>query len=236
MNLDEFHANNGGWLTISGLQASHFAKQAADDFNPIHDPDSKRFCVPGDLLFSLALHYYGLSESMNFRFAGMVGAGRELDFSPRTGSQLDICDDKGKNYLHIERQGQVLNDQAQIASFWQSYVRFSGQNFPHVLVPLLAEQGVMINPQRPLVIYEGMAFHLDSLAFDAVLLKQTGATLKVDGKRGDVELGFDIYSADRQIGSGKKKLVTSGLREYDAQQMDAIVAGYEAKKASYNGL
>ncbi len=26
-------------------------KKVAGDFNPIHDEDNKRFCVPGDLLF-----------------------------------------------------------------------------------------------------------------------------------------------------------------------------------------
>ena len=59
---------------FSRQQASQFAKQVATDFNPIHDEDSKRFCVPGDLLFAVLLHKYGLTEQLSCTFNGMVGA------------------------------------------------------------------------------------------------------------------------------------------------------------------
>ncbi len=36
--------------------------RVVDDFNPIHDEDNKRFCVPGDLLFSVLLANVGLSQ------------------------------------------------------------------------------------------------------------------------------------------------------------------------------
>ena len=42
-------------ISFTRQQASDFAKQIADDFNPLHDIQAKRFCVPGDLLFSLIL-------------------------------------------------------------------------------------------------------------------------------------------------------------------------------------
>ena len=72
MFLDNFYNQNQSELTISAEQGSSFAKTISNDFNPIHDPDSKRFCVPGDLLFALVLQRYGLSQDMSFSFAGMV--------------------------------------------------------------------------------------------------------------------------------------------------------------------
>ncbi|MGL6055276.1 MAG: DUF3581 family protein, partial [Vibrio metschnikovii] len=59
-------------------QASHFAKKVAGDFNPIHDEDSKRFCVPGDLLFAVLLKKNGISQKMRFTFSGMVSDGIAL--------------------------------------------------------------------------------------------------------------------------------------------------------------
>ena len=74
MLLAPFYTKNANLIRISAQQASNFAKLQCFDFNPIHDPDNKRFCVPGDLLFSLALNIYGVSESMSFTFTNMVGA------------------------------------------------------------------------------------------------------------------------------------------------------------------
>lgn len=80
MFLDNFYNQNQLELTISAEQGSSFAKSISNDFNPIHDPDSKRFCVPGDLLFALVLQRYGLSQNMTFNFAGMVGGDTGLLF------------------------------------------------------------------------------------------------------------------------------------------------------------
>ena len=67
-------------IIISAEQGSSFAKAVSNDFNPIHDADSKRFCVPGDLLFALVLQRYGLSQEMSFNFSGMVSADTDLCF------------------------------------------------------------------------------------------------------------------------------------------------------------
>jgi len=80
MFLEQFHSSNNNIVSISAEQGSSFAKDISNDFNPIHDPDSKRFCVPGDLLFALVLGRYGISEKMSFNFAGMVSAETELLF------------------------------------------------------------------------------------------------------------------------------------------------------------
>ena len=61
-------------ITISAEQGSHFAKDVAGDFNPIHNTDAKRFCVPGDLLFAITLLRYGLRSKMDFRFLEMLPA------------------------------------------------------------------------------------------------------------------------------------------------------------------
>ena len=74
MQLSDFYAIDTAGLQISAEQASNFAKTIAGDFNPLHDPDNRRFCVPGDLLFTALLQHYGISQRMHFRFSGMVGA------------------------------------------------------------------------------------------------------------------------------------------------------------------
>jgi len=56
MNLEKYYTLSGSRLSFSRQQASEFAKSVAGDFNPIHNVDSLRFCVPGDLLFSVIIH------------------------------------------------------------------------------------------------------------------------------------------------------------------------------------
>ena len=56
---DFFLLDSAGCYEVSAEQGSRFAKEVAGDFNPIHDHDSKRFCVPGDLLFAIALSDFG---------------------------------------------------------------------------------------------------------------------------------------------------------------------------------
>ncbi len=69
-----YQRTSDGHITVAAEQGSSFAKQVAGDYNPIHDPESRRFCVPGDLLFSLALGEYGLHKNMSFRFKELVSA------------------------------------------------------------------------------------------------------------------------------------------------------------------
>ena len=233
MFLDSFHSKENGFIQITADQASEFAKGVSDDFNPIHDPDSRRFCVPGDLLFALVLSSYGISQRMSFSFKGMVGALTPLVFPDTDASRLEIVNDKGKEYLHVERSGDVSQSPALIEAMIRNYVVFSGHNFPGILVPLMAEHNVMINPARPLVIYEGMSFNLDHLAFSNPVLELSAATLKVSGKRGDAELHFGISDAGRPVGTGLKKLVLSGLRDYEESAMQGMCDLYQARKDSH---
>ncbi|HPQ96711.1 MAG: DUF3581 family protein [Thiothrix sp.] len=233
MYLDPFHHANGAFISIAPEQASRFAKEMAGDFNPIHDPDSRRFCVPGDLLFALILARHGLSPAMEFVFKGMVGRDVLLDFTPTAADAFELCGEQGKAFVSIHRRGPVSQDPALIESLTRHYVAFSGLNFPHTIQPLLAEQNVMLNPARPTVIYERMRFALDNLDFHTPRLQPAQAELKVDGKRGEVSLNFTITAAGKTVGQGYKRLLVSGLIPYDSAVAAALVADYEALKRHY---
>jgi len=230
MLLEDYYSEEDAKITFSRQQASDFAKHIAGDFNPIHDPDAKRFCVPGDLLFSLVLAKCGLSQKMRFVFSGMVNDSVALDFPDTDAAMLDISDANGKKYLSLERSGETTRNSDLIRDLTSSYVRFSGHTFPHILVPLMSEQRVMINPDRPLVIYESMAIDLDRLDFSDPTLELTRSLLEVDGKRGNVRLEFCLRSGDEVVGKGEKAMVISGLRAYDAEQVQAMVDNYASRK------
>jgi Protein of unknown function (DUF3581) len=235
MFLDPYHSEQNGFIQVTAEQASAFAKGVANDFNPIHDPDSRRFCVPGDLLFALVLSKYGLSQEMSFRFSGMVGKSTPLAFPASEGSHLAIVNDKDKEFLDIERSGDISHDQQLIEAMVRNYVIFSGDNFPGILVPLMAEHNVMINPDRPLVIYEGMSFKLEHLNFTRPELKLSESSLQVSGKRGDARLSFEIVDDGIIVGTGCKNLVLSGLREYDAATMQDMCDQYLSFKEAGAG-
>ncbi len=236
MFLDKFYKIDNNKTLIAPAQASNFAKTVADDFNPIHDPDAKRFCVPGDLLFSLVLSRYGLNQKMCFTFAGMVGKDVPLNFPETDDQRITITDDNGKEYLHIDRKGDVSHDMDMIERFVRSYVAFSGQTFPHILVPLMAKHNVMINPARPLVMYESMSVDLDTINITTPELVLDDTSLNVNGKRGDAAVIFSVKCGDQVVGKGVKKLVLSGLREFDESQIQQIVDSYSENKAKYQSI
>lgn len=233
MVLSSFYEESSAGLAVSPLQASRFAKEIADDFNPIHDPGGKRFCVPGDLLFSLVLERYGLSEQMSLRFSGMVGEGVVLQFPQTLEPAFSICDAAGKSYLEVERSGAILYDQQILWDFAQAYVAFSGQNFPHVLVPLLREHGVMINSERPLVIYEQMSINVSRLNLAGPWLEPARHEVRIEGKRAEVSLGFRIFDTAGELGKGAKKLVVGGLKPYDEAVSEQLIREYLSRKAEY---
>ena len=226
MILENYYRIHQDKILVSRQQASDFAKQVANDFNPIHDVDSKRFCVPGDLLFSLVLKHYGLSQQMQFRFSGMVGDNIQLIFPETDSEELTIRGDNGKEYLHFRRSGERTRDLGVIEKLVKVYVAFSGHAFPHVLVPLMERHDVMINPDRPLIIYESMELDLERLDLENPSLDLEKTTLDVKGKRGYVTLQFSLKDGSRTVGQGTKKMVLSGLRPYDAERMREVVSGY----------
>lgn len=233
MFLSPFFSEDGPDVRISPQQGSAFAKQVAGDFNPIHDPDNKRFCVPGDLLFALVLSRYGLSQRMQFRFTGMVAGGTALRLPRGAADTFAVQDSAGKTYLEVTRHGEVSSDRSLVERLIRSYVAFSGRNFPHILVPLMQRHGVMINTERPLVIYECMSFELEHPDLSEIRLELVDSTLEVKGKRGDARLYFELRSGNEVIGTGQKKLVLSGLRDLDAAALQGLVDRYAGWAAAH---
>ena len=233
MFLSPFYSEKQGLVAVSAHQASRFAKTIASDFNPIHDVAARRFCVPGDLLFALVVDRLGVHENMNFQFLGTVGADVGISIPATSESAFDIVNDKGKAVVNVQVAGESTRAADFCENLTREYVAFSGQNFPHILVPLMAEKGVMINPARPLVMYESMVLDFDTLAGNDVALRLSRTSLDVEGKRGEAMLHFDVLDGDRSIGRGYKKLALGGLQPYDQVAMGRVIADYEAKKAAY---
>ncbi len=233
MNLEKYYTLDGSRLSFTRQQASDFAKSVAGDFNPIHDVDSKRFCVPGDLLFSIIVHHYGLRQIMGISFSGMVGDDVTLILPEVNAREISIYDEHDKKYLGVSTNGEHSRDEGLIESLTCNYVRFSGETFPHVLVPLMKQNNVMINTERPLVIYDHMRISLDRLDIDSVNLSLNESIFRLYGKRGDVALNYDLSCNGEVVGKGQKKMVLSGLREYDQASIDELIATYSARKNHY---
>jgi hypothetical protein len=236
MNLKKYYNLEKSTLTFTRQQASDFAKTVACDFNTIHDVDSKRFCVPGDLLFSIIIQHYGLRQTMGFSFSGMVNEDTKLILPEVSAREISIYDENNKKYLDVSTNGGKSLDQNLIESLSRNYVEFSGHTFPHVLVPLMKENNVMINAERPLVIYDHMRISLDTLDIDSVSLTLSESLFRLYGKRGDVALNYDLCCNGEKVGKGQKKMVLSGLREFDQSKIDQLVEFYGARKNKYLNL
>ncbi len=233
MFLTPYFYNSEDDIRISAQQASRFAKEIAGDFNPLHDADNKRFCVPGDLLFALVLARQGISRKMRFNFSGMLGDNATVRLPPMPSDTFALRDQAGKTYLEVTRETEAINNSALIENLIRHYVAFSGRNFPHILVPLMEKHQVMIHAARPLVIYESMSFDLHRLDLETLDLELSDSTLEIKGKRGDARLYFRFTSAGETIGSGFKKLILSGLRDYDAAAVQVLIDTYAGWKAAY---
>ncbi|MGC9492125.1 DUF3581 domain-containing protein, partial [Vibrio genomosp. F10] len=230
MFLTSFVSVQDHQFTFTREQASHFAKKVAGDFNPLHDEDNKRFCVPGDLLFAVLLQKEGISKKMRFDFSGMVNDGIALSIENKCEKESALVDEKGKEYLHMNREGDVSHDAAFIEHVVTNYVQFSGMNFPHIMVPLMEEQQMMINCQRPLVIYESMEVEFERLDLTHPEVEFTGATFDVDGKRGVVTLNFAFKEDGIVVGKGVKRMLASGLKPYDQDSVDDLVNRFNERK------
>jgi len=235
MNLENYCQLEGSRLSFTRQQASDFAKSVAGDFNLIHDVDSKRFCVPGDLLFSVIIHHYGLRQTMGFSFSGMVSDDVTLILPAVNAREISIYDENDKKYLDVSSDGTHSRSTDLIDSLTLNYVKFSGHTFVDVLVPLMKQHNVMINPDRPLVIYDHMRISLSTLDIDSIDLGYTDSICRLYGKRADVALNFDLCCNGERVGKGQKKMVMSGLREYNQETLDGLVGSYNANKYRYVG-
>ncbi|GAB5476549.1 MAG: DUF3581 domain-containing protein [Marinobacter nauticus] len=232
MFSEQFYTVQDGRIVISAPQASYFAKEIAGDFNPIHDPDARRFCVPGDLLFTIVVSRFGLSENMTFKFRNLLGAEVPLEFRESdNGEAIQVVDEAGKVYLEVTRKGAVTRDEKVIEEFSRCYVAASGKNFPHTLKPLMESHGVMFNPDRPMVMYESMSLALTQLENPHPDLELNNADLEVAGKRGNVTLEYNLQSSGKTVGEVAKRLVLGGLREYCPEAMAGIIKEFYRLKA-----
>jgi len=229
-----YNESSNGEISFTRQQASDFAKKVADDFNPLHNVDAKRFCVPGDLLFSIILTKSGLHKQMSFTFSGMVTDNVSLTFPAEITDKAAIVDNNNKEYLQIMVCGEHTNNSALIESLTRAYVEFSGHTFPHLLVKLMTENKVMINPARPMIMYQSMSIDMYRFDIQDINLRLAQTSLSIDGKRGDAWLAFDLLSGDEVIGQGRKHMLLSGLREYCQETINAVIDQYNQSKTEFS--
>ena len=172
---------------------------------------------------------------MAFSFDGMIGKGIELHFPDNIGDSFTLVDVNEKPYLSLEKSGDVTHNANQIEQFVRAYVAFSGHNFVDIIVPLMRENKVMVNPARPLIIYENMSFDLTTLNFNQVRLELSSSELLIDGKRGNVALKFNLFDEhDQLIGQGHKSLILSSLREFNEEGIQEMLDICIVSKGKFN--
>ncbi|MEO1890011.1 MAG: DUF3581 family protein [Cycloclasticus sp.] len=234
MNLKQFYSVANQLVNVSREQASLFAKSVAGDFNPLHDIDAKRFCVPGDLLFAVALTELGVSQSMRFDFESMVTEKTIVKLPSELLAEFSLRDQNDKSMMTIHSSGDISRDDRFISSLIEKYVEFSGRTFPEILIDLMKKNNVMINPARPLIIYKDMVIEVEQFVSGELALEFAGASMNVNGKKGSVKLEFDLFVDGNNIGHGTKDMVVSGLRPFEQEAIDTIVSDYNATKQAYS--
>lgn len=232
MFVADYYTQSNESFTFSRQNGSDFAKQVAGDFNPLHDIDNKRFCVPGDLLFSLCLSQFGVSESMSFDFQGMISGDSRVHFV-ESENEILVKDQNDKRYLSVSRSGAISKNETFVEGLIRSYVAFSGKTFPHILVELMQKEDVMINPARPMVIYDHMSLTLKQFTDTAPEVILNNSQFDVNGKRGIVTMNFDLQVEGQSIGSGEKHIIMSGLRPYEQSGIDLLVKTYDEAREAY---
>ena len=223
MNLESFQTRDGNKLCYSQEQASRFAKEIAGDFNPLHDIGSRRFCVPGDLLFVTLLSMYGVATRTQVEFSNMVDDQMEFELPAEVDEEFELVDTRGKSCLTLTFSGERERNARLVSSILENYVKFSGKTFPDILVAQMQENNVMINPARPLVIYKSMQISLQDGAADALQasaskkleLQLASSDMAIEGKKATTNLNFELLIDGSKIGEGNKVMLLGGLRDYD---------------------
>ena len=225
--LSDFYQLNNNALSFTREQASRFAKEVAGDYNPLHNADAKRFCVPGDLLFAVVLLKYGISQNMQFSFDNMITE-KSVITLPEPSATLAFSDEN-KTYVTVTHSGENNTDSSIIESIIKQYVAFSGEAFPHILVPTMSAQDVMINPKRPMVMYQSMSVHFDRTDIQNPVLESLAPIFTSEGKRGNFTLPFTWKDGDEVVGKGEKIMLVSGIVDYDKAAMDELIERYNSR-------
>ena len=235
MDLTKFYTLEDNNIRFSREQASLFAKSVGRDFNPIHNADAKKFCVPGDLLFAVVLEQYGVTETMRFKFESMVNENTRVTLPAEAASNFTLTDQNEKPLMSVQSEGKRTMDKVFVANLIEKYVEFSGTTFPDILIRLMKQEGAMMNPTRPLIIYRDMAVNIDQFPKGDLSLELAASSMVVEGKKGSVLLQFNVLVDGHKIGTGTKNMLVSGLRDYDQVAIDQLVAQYYQTKKAYAG-
>jgi hypothetical protein len=91
----------------------------------------------------------------------------------------------------------------------------------------------MINPDRPMVMYESMTIDLDRLDIHSPSLEIDHNEVVVNGKRGEVQMAFNLVDSGDVVGRGRKRMILSGLRQYEKQAMDTITADLNQRRLNF---
>jgi len=233
MFTQDYYTKSGQAFSFSKQQGSDFAKGIAGDFNPLHDISNSRFCIPGDLLFSVMLSQFGVSQQMTFDFQGMVAGGMPIIFV-ESAEKVVAENDKPKAVLELTRSGEITHNPAFIEGLVRSYVSFSGKTFPHIINKLMKDEGAMINTRKPMVIYDQMSLSFDRFTAGAPEVELHDCKFDVSGKRGVITMNFDIRADQQSIGSGEKKIIMGGLRPYEQPDIDYLVDTYNAARVVHS--
>ena len=92
-----------------------------------------------------------LYKNMDFTFSGMVTEDIDLTFPTEINEHFAITDTNNKEYLDVKVAGDNSSNEVLTDSLTKAYVAFSGHTFPQILVKLMQENNVMINPTRPMI-------------------------------------------------------------------------------------
>ena len=98
----------------------------------------------------------------------------------------------------------------------------------------MKKENVMVNPDRPLIVYESMEIQLEQIDFSGLSLELYQTGIDVQGKRGKACLQFELVSDGGKIGCGQKNMILSGLKPYDHDIMEKVVEQYILRTQSFS--
>lgn len=93
----------------------------------------------------------------------------------------------------------------------------------------------MINPKRPMVMYQSMSIDLLRLDLNDISLEfdEEKTTVETEGKRANICLAFKLRCDNEVIGHGEKHMLVSGLLPFDENAIAGITADYSQWKKNY---
>ena len=228
MFVDQYYTCHEENFYFPKHKSSAFAKQIAKDFNPLHDVKNRRFCVPGDLIFSAILSKFGANKEMTFDFKRMINGIEALNVVSSNES-ISVKNIQNEEMISIHRGGEITHDKVFINGFIRSYVEFSGKMFPEVILNAMKKSGVMPSLKRPLIIYVKMSFSLNVFSSNRpqVMLRET--VFEKLGRKGVMSLYFDVWVNGEIIGFGEKKIFIGSVCPCDPSALQVYINSYNAR-------